>query len=77
MKVDDKIVAGLWVSDESGEDGDIVDAIVDIERTDLNELRIGIREIGEEDITHVYIHPDRAVRLAQALIYEASKEWRL
>lgn len=69
--MDTEIVGGVWVG---GEDGDIERCILEIERTDRDEIRIGILE-GEEP-THVYIAPDRALKFAHALIEEALREWR-
>lgn len=67
-----ELLAQVWVG---GDDGGLERAVVDVERSDLDEVRIGVTVDGETE--HVYLAPDRAVRLAQALIFEASKEWKL
>lgn len=66
-----ELLASVWVGDDMG---GLERAVIDIERSDRDEVRVGITE-GDET-THVYLAPDRAVRLAQALIFEASREYR-
>lgn len=72
MGVEMELLAQVWVGDDMG---GLERAVIDVERTDRDEVRVGVTEGGET--THIYLAPDRAVRLAQALIFEASKEWRL
>jgi len=77
MITETELLAQVWVYDETGELGGLERAVVEIERSDRDEVRIGVRIDGDETPTHVYLAPDRAIRLAQALIFEASKEYRL
>jgi hypothetical protein len=72
--IDLELLAQVWVG---GDVGGLERAVVEVERTDRDEVRIGVTVDGEDETTHVYLAPDRAVRLAQALILEASREWRL
>lgn len=72
MTVDTELVAQIWAGDE---DGTLERCIIHVDRSDLDEVNVMVVEGNET--THLYLAPDRAVRLAQALIYEASKEWRL
>lgn len=67
-----ELLAQVWVG---GDSGGMERAVLEVERSDRDEVRLGVTE-GDET-THVYLAPDRAVRLAQALIFEASREWRL
>jgi hypothetical protein len=67
-----ELLAQVWVG---GDGGGMERAVLEVERSDRDEVRLGVTE-GDET-THVYLAPDRAVRLAQALIFEASREWRL
>lgn len=67
-----ELLAQVWVG---GDGGGMERAVLEVERSDRDEVRLGVTEGGET--THVYLAPDRAVRLAQALIFEASREWRL
>lgn len=76
MLTDTEILAQAWVApDDDPDGGGLERAVVEVERSDRDEVRIGVT-IDGEGTEHVYLAPDRAVRLAQALIYEASKQWR-
>jgi hypothetical protein len=70
-----ELLAKVWVDDDETE-GSMERAFLDVERTDLDEVRIGVL-VPSAPVEHIYLAPDRAVRLAQALIFEASKAWRL
>lgn len=70
-----ELLAQVWVDDDAEMgSGSLERAVIEVERSDRDEIRLGITQ-GDET-THIYLAPDRAVRLAQALIFEASKEWR-
>lgn len=73
MLADTELLAQVWVGD--GDDGGLERCVIEVERVDADELRIGIRET-EEDCTDVYIARDRALKLGHALIEQALKEWR-
>lgn len=72
MMTELELLAEVWVG---GDMGGMERAVVEVERSDQDEVRVGVT-VGDET-THVYLAPDRAVRLAQALIFEASKEWKV
>lgn len=72
MKTTDlELLAQIW--DDKSEE--MKRAVLEIERTDQDEVSLAIKVNHDSDI-FVYLEPDRAVQLAQALILEASKEWR-
>jgi hypothetical protein len=73
--IDTEVLAQIWVNDETGEMGGMERCVITVDRSDQDEVNIMITEDGDER-THLYIAPDRALRLAQALIFEASKEFK-
>lgn len=76
---DTEILAQVWVDDDVPDAvdnglGNLERCVIEIERTDLDELRIGVRR-DDDNATHVYIARDRALRLGHALIERALAEW--
>jgi hypothetical protein len=69
------LLAQIWVGDDTG---GLERCTVEVERSDLDEVRLGITESDDEDgTTHVYLARDRALRLGHALIEQALTEWRM
>lgn len=76
MTVDTEILAQIWVNDdETGSTGELQRCVIHVERSDVDEVNIMIAEDGDVR-THLYVAPDRVLKLAAALIFEASREWR-
>lgn len=75
MQAELELLAQVWLDADGDDFGGLERAVVEVERSDRDEVRIGVTV--NERTTHTYLAPDRAVRLAQALVFEASKEWRM
>lgn len=75
--MDVELLAQVWLG---GEEGSLERAVIEVERSDLDEVRLGvlwgnIAERNEDEVQHVYLERDRALRLGHALIEQALAPW--